>query len=116
MRTYANTYYIPSFSRNSYSSPGGVNLSQVESINIAYPNKYYSLKNGCHSGAGYMVKQGFINVNSADNVEKSPAITEEDDDNDSVFMPNLLKLEDVDSSDDDSDNESVGDNPQEVSG
>ena len=40
---------------------------------------------------------------------------EEDDDDDSVYMPKLLKQENVNSSDNDSDDESVGDNPKELS-
>ena len=40
---------------------------------------------------------------------------EEDDDDDSAYIPKLLKQEDVDSSDNESDNESVGDKPEEVS-
>ena len=39
---------------------------------------------------------------------------EEDDDDDSVYMPKLLKQENVNSSDNDSDDESVGDNPEEL--
>ena len=50
----------------------------MESINIAYPNEDYFLKNGCNSGSGYKVKQGVINVNLAENADKTPAITEED--------------------------------------
>ena len=37
--------------------------------------------------------------------------SEEDDGDNSVYMPELLKQEDVDSSDDESDDESVGGNP-----
>ena len=50
--TQTKTDYIPYLSSKSYSRPGGVNLSQVERINIAYPNEDDFLKNGCHSGAG----------------------------------------------------------------
>ena len=39
----------------------------------------------------------------------------DDADDDSVYMPKLLKQEDVDSSDEESDDEFVGDNPEEVS-
>ena len=46
VRTQTNPYYVSSF------SPGGVNLSQVNSINIYYPDKDDFLKNGCHYGAG----------------------------------------------------------------
>ena len=60
-------YYIQSFSCKSYSRSGGVNLSQVERINISYPNEDDFLKNGCHYGAGYKVKQGVISMNFADN-------------------------------------------------
>ena len=78
VRTQTKPYYIPSFSSKSYSRPGGVNLSQVESINIAYPDEDDFLKNGCHSGAGYKVKQGVINVNFSENAENPPAMTEEE--------------------------------------
>ena len=78
MRTQTNPDYIPYFSSKSYSRPGGVDLSQMESINIDYPDKNDFLKNGFHSGAGYQVKQGVINVNFAENAEKPPSITEED--------------------------------------
>ena len=70
MRTQTKTYYIPSFSSKSYSRPGGVNLSQVESIHFDYPEEGGFLKNGCHSGEGYKVKQGVINMNFAENAEK----------------------------------------------
>ena len=36
------------------------------------------MENGCHSRAGYKVKQGVINVKFADDEEKPPAITEDD--------------------------------------
>ena len=45
----------------------------------------------------------------------SDSDSEEYDDDDSVYMPKLLKQEYFESSDDKSDNESVGDNPEEVS-
>ena len=78
MRTQTEPDYIPYLSSKYYSRPGGVNLSQVESINIAYPDEDDFLKNGCHSGAGYKIKQGVINVNFAENAENPPAMTEED--------------------------------------
>ena len=70
--------YIPSFNSKSYLRPGGVNLSQVESINITYPDKDDFLKNGCHSEVGYKIKQGFLNVDFSDNAENPPAMTEEE--------------------------------------
>ena len=78
MITQTNPYYIPSFSSKYYSRPGGFNISQVEGINFAYPDEGDFLKNGCHSGAGYKVKQGVINVNFAENSDNPPAMTEED--------------------------------------
>ena len=41
----------------------------------------------------------------------SDSDSEEDDNGDSVYIPKLLKQEDVDSSGEDSDNEYVGDDP-----
>ena len=63
MRNQTKPDYIPYFISRSLSRPGGVNLSQVESINFSYPDEGDFLKNGCHSGAGSKFKQGFINVN-----------------------------------------------------
>ena len=76
--TQTKTDYIPYLSSKSYSRPGGVNLSQVERINIAYPNKDDFLKNGYHSGSAYKVKQGVMNVNFVENSKKPPAMTEEE--------------------------------------
>ena len=78
VRTQTKPDYIPYFSSKSYSRPGGVNLSQVESINIYYPDEDDFLKNGCHSGAGCKVKQGVIHVKFAENAEKPPAMIEEE--------------------------------------
>ena len=52
VRTQTKPDYIPSFSSKSYSRPGGVNLPQVESINIDYPDEDNFLKNGFYSGSG----------------------------------------------------------------
>ena len=35
------------------------------------------MKNGCHSGAGYKINQGVINVNFSENAKKPPAMTED---------------------------------------
>ena len=75
--TQTKPYYIPYFSSKYYSSPWGFNLSQVESINIDYPDEDDLLKNGFHSGAGYKIKQGVINVKFAENTENPPAMTGE---------------------------------------
>ena len=45
----------------------------------------------------------------------SDSDSEKDEDDDSVYMEKLLKQKDVDSSDNESDDEYVGDNPEEVS-
>ena len=50
----------------------------MESINIAYPDKDDILKNGCHSITGYKIKQEVINVNFAENAEKTPDMTEDE--------------------------------------
>ena len=52
VRTHTKPYYIPYFSSKSYSRPGEVILSQVESINIDYPDEDDFLKNVCHYRAG----------------------------------------------------------------
>ena len=75
--TQTKPYYIPYFSSKYYSSPGGFNLSQVESINIAYPGEGGFLKNGCHSGSGYKINQGVINVKFSENSDNPPDMTEE---------------------------------------
>ena len=50
----------------------------MESINIAYPDEDDYLKNGCHSGAGYKIKQGVTNMKYSENAEKPPDMTEEE--------------------------------------
>ena len=68
----------------------------------------------------YMGKHNIMshsNIKGVDDVIEidSDSDSDEDDDDDRVYMPKLLKQEYVDSSDNESDDEYVGDNPEEES-
>ena len=57
--------------------PKRVNLDQVESIRISYPDQDKFLK-GCYVGAGYTSNQGVINLNFVENIEIPADMSEEE--------------------------------------